>query len=140
MPRRAAEQEETMKMRQCLVWIALAAASVAGTGAWSRASAQELAATHLPVRHVNARLIAWWIDCAHQKEPLELVQSRKNLGASDALFYCQPARQASGGTSGEATSQRVIGLPQGIESMTVDDAKNELIVSGGAEAVAQLRQ
>lgn len=84
----------------------------------------------IAIRNVSPTLMAWWIDPAHNEEPVGITgsESRKNKAVA------APQNQAKAQTKG------VFELPTGIASISPIVAQNALLVAGTEEAIAKLRE
>ena len=101
----------------------------AATYAPQAGKSQNATATHqLRVRNVRPGIIAWWLDPAHQTEPIEFTQSRWNFGFSHD------------GKPKAPEAANVFKLPAGVTSIQPVDAQNMLLVQGTPEGFRQLEQ
>ncbi len=82
------------------------------------------------VRNVSPRMMAWWIDPAHQKEPVEIAASRQALELSNANRAKITQKQNDD-----------VKLPAGVHQVVADDTYNTIHVLGteaGTQKIAEL--
>lgn len=97
----------------------------------SEIAANEWQVREIVVKNVPVRMMAWWLDSAHNAEPLVIRQSRLNRGAV-------------GSTPARPPQQIFALLPAGVNSVTVaSEERNSILVAGsktGIETIADAVQ
>ena len=90
-------------------------------------AADELQMREIAVKNVPIRLMAWWIDSAHNDAPISVQQSLSN-------------QRASGDTDAPQTPRIFDSLPAGVLSAIVaSDARNSLLVVGTKSGIETVK-
>ncbi len=99
-------------------------------------AAAALVTETIGLRNVRPGIIAWWLDPAHQPEPIEFSQSRAN---NKKIGVPNPKRAPGQEWNPGGEKAAPIVLPAGVEIVEVRDRQNALVVRGTAQGIKELR-
>lgn len=122
-----------MKHRKFVLGIGLAGTAIVGMVHLNNAFAdtgngnEPHSSVQITLRNVSPRMMAWWLDPAHNPKPLEIVQSEQNQ------------QLLAGGVISPPEERDNVKLPLGVDSIVAVDPQNALLVYGTTAGIAQLK-